>query len=150
MSYEICNSITVVGDTIKISHRPNNIHPFSYYTTPIRADRNGFQILLEWLDYGELNPVPSANRYKWASIMIELGELQGAARLNKFIELARSNEPKDKYILVNNGYYICKYKRQRVCFRTTQRERATEFSYYEAMYLLDKYSNQLFVMRKVS
>ncbi|MBQ7211105.1 MAG: hypothetical protein IJS19_00320 [Muribaculaceae bacterium] len=149
MSYLIAKSISITDQRISAIVRSNNVYPSIYSTATMSVDRDHLRFLMEDIDGGSIQPIPSANRYKWAAMKVELGPLTSEQRLNKFIELARAKEPEGKYILITpNGYYLKKNKRSADTL-TPVPEQATPLNYYEAMYLMGtKYKDYNFTMIK--
>ena len=111
MSYEIASSITIVGDKIKIKSHSNNVFPKYDHTSEFPANDEGFHTLLKCLDQCTIQPVPSANDYKWSGIMDEIEGLEGEERFAKFKELAMQSV-RDWYVVrLGNGWYIAKAPR---------------------------------------
>ena len=109
MSYEIATSITIVGDKIKIKSHSNNVFPKYDTTSEFPNSDEGFRALLECLDNGTIQPIPSANDYKWSGILDELDGLEGEERFAKFKELA-TQPTKGWYIIqFENGSYLAKH-----------------------------------------
>ena len=126
MSYEIARSISISKDTINIECRCNNLFPAHYVR--MSAPLN-FKVLLTDLDNGCLQPIESANRYKWSYIDHKLGDLKGEDRLKMFIELATAKEPKGKYVVWTDRGFLYKLTQRRVWFTFSQEHALTMGAY---------------------
>lgn len=108
MSYEIATSITFVGDKIKVKSHSNNVFPKYDTHWELPNNDDGIRQLLKLIDEGSVQPIPSANDYKWSGIEIELNDLTGEERFEKFKQLA--TQPTRGWYIVqfNTGSYLAK------------------------------------------
>lgn len=136
MSYTIAKSITVKNGRVTITGRCNNVWPSTYttYETIIDTDE-----LLRLLDDGVIQPIASANGYKWTWITQHgLKGLTGKQRSETFARLAEER-PKGKYVLrtkdgrylanIGHGYGLC-----------SERDAATKMGKYQAAHVAAMYS----------
>ena len=154
MSYEIAKSITLTKDKIVIVHTSNNVFPHHYYKTVWDATRENFKLLLKDLDSNGIQPIPSANNYKWWFISLEMGKMSfdsEDARLDHFIKMA-TERSKGRYIVCNTDTkkmleYQSRFTRR--AYPTYDEGRATRFGQYQARYLQVKYRNHFNAIRQV-
>lgn len=109
MSYEIATSITIVGDKIKVTSHSNNVFPKydTHWELPNTDD--GLRDLLRLIDEGSVQPIPSANDYKWSGIDCEISGLTGEERFETFKRLARQKTKGWYIIQFENGSYLAKH-----------------------------------------
>ena len=155
MSYAIAKSISISKGKITIVRASNNLFPRHYQKTMLDATRENFKWLLKHLDNGCIQPIDSANKYKWWFISLEMGKMSftdDEARLDHFIKCATKR---------NEGSYIVKhtlndmlmvYKQRyghRRVFPTYDPKEATRFNEYQARYMQIKYRNYFNAIEQV-
>lgn len=156
MSYEIAKSITIKNDKIVIDCASNNVFPKNWGKIEWGATRDDFRRLREYLDNGLLQPVDSANKYKWWFIDLEMGKMtfeNEEARLDYFISRAKSRS-NGKFVVYNTdtGMYM---NRGHCCGRMCVWPKydinsATQFNEYQARYLQIKYRNYFNAIKQVA
>lgn len=157
MGYEIAKSITVTRGKIIIVHASNNVFPHYYQKTEWDATRENFKLLLKDLDSNSVQPIPSANNYKWWFISLEMGKMSfdnEEARLDHFIKMATSRN-KGRYIVLNTETncmlkYEKRYMRGKAAYPTYKQEDASRFNECQARYLQIKYRNHFNAIEQVS
>ena len=139
MSYEIAKSISVRKDKTTMTCRSSNVWPAHYATATFPT--NHAELLREF-DSGCIQPTDSANGYKWWWVLSELDKsgLQGEERLNRFISLLESKEPKGKYIVDTERGFVHKFTPTR-WYRACIGALAKRYNYYHASYIASKLSN---------
>jgi len=151
MSYAIAKSISISKGKITIVRASNNLFPRHYQKTILDATRENFKWLLRHLDNGCVQPIRSANKYKWWFIAFEMRNMSftdDEARLDYFIKRATKR---------NDGSYIVKHTfndmmmvyRHGHVFPTYEREQATRFNEYQARYMQIKYRNHFNAIEQV-
>lgn len=140
MSYVIAKSISVRKDKTTMVSRSSNVWPADYYSSTFPT--NNAELLREF-DSGCIQPTDSANGYKWWWILSELDKsgLQGEERLNRFISLLESKEPKGKYIVDTERGFVHKYTPTRWWYSAGNGALAKRYNYYHACYIASKLSN---------
>ena len=155
MSYEIAKSISVSKGKITIVHASNNVFPRHYQKTVWDATRENFKLLLRDLDNGCVQPIHSANKYKWWFIAFEMRNMSfpdEETRLDHFIKCAtKRNE--GSYIVKHTFtdvmmVYSQKYGHRHV-YPTYEREQATRFNEYQARFMQTKYFNNFNAIEQV-
>lgn len=138
MSYEIAKSICIRKDKTTMTCRSNNVWPAHYATATFPT--NNAELLREF-DSGCIQPLDSANGYKWWWVLNELDKsgLQGEERLSRFIRLLESKEPKGKYIVDTARGYVQKCTKNRWWY-TSLHASAKQYNYYQACYIANKLS----------
>ena len=141
MSYEIASSITITGEKIKIKSHSNNVSPKHDTTTELQLNDENLRTLLRHMDDGIIQPVPSANNYKWSGIMLELEGLEGEERFSKFKELATmQGRAEESYgIRLPNGSWFCKSPVGDYA-ATMDKDKALKMPKVKAMHIIERYT----------
>lgn len=141
MSYEIASSITITREKIKIKSHSNNVWPRHDNTTELPLNDENLRTLLRYLDNGIIQPVPSANNYKWSGIMSELDGIEGEERFSRFKELATTQgRAEEAYgIRLPNGSWFCKSPVGGYA-ATTDREKALKMCKVKAEHIIERYT----------
>lgn len=151
MSYEIAKSISVSKGKITIVHASNNVFPRHYQKTVWDATRENFKLLLIDLDNGCVQPIRSANKYKWWFISFEMRNMSfpdEETRLDYFIKCAtKRNE--GSYIVKHTFNDVMMVYSHRHVYPTYEREQATRFNEYQARFMQTKYFNNFNAIEQV-
>lgn len=143
MSYEIATSITLTKEKIRIKSHSNNVFPKHDTTTELSLNDENLRTLLRHLDDGIIQPVPSANNYKWSGIMImlELEGIEGKDRFSRFKELATSNGGAEETygIRLPNGSWFCKSPVGGYA-ATMDKDKALKMPKVKAMHVMKRYT----------
>lgn len=141
MSYEIASSITITREKIRIKSHSNNVWPRHDNTTELPLNDENLRTLLRYLDNGIIQPVPSANNYKWSGIMSELDGIEGEERFSRFKGLATTQgRAEETYgIRLPNGSWFCKSPVGGYA-ATTDREKALKMCKVKAMHIIKRYT----------
>ena len=141
MSYEIASSITITKEKIRIKSHSNNVWPRHDNTTELPLNDENLRTLLRYLDDGSIQPVPSANNYKWSGIMYELEGIEGEERFSRFKELATTQgRSEENYgIRLPNGSWFCKAQVGGYA-ATMDREKALKVCKVKAMHIIKRYT----------
>lgn len=141
MSYEIASSITITREKIKIKSHSNNVWPRHDNTTELPLNDENLRTLLRYLDDGIIQPMPSANNYKWSGIMSELEGIEGEERFSRFKELATTQgRGEENYgIRLPNGSWFCKSPVGGYA-ATTDREKALKMCKVKAEHIIERYT----------
>ena len=93
------------------------------------------------MDNGIIQPVPSANNYKWSGIMSELEGLVGEERFSRFKELATTQgRAEETYgIRLPNGSWFCKSPVGGYA-ATTDKEKALKMCKVKAEHIIERYT----------
>ena len=128
MSHEIAKSITLKGDSIRIVSRSSNVWPANYTTVEVPA---GLDVLYREMKEGLIQPIDSANDYKWAYIDMVLNWNEGSdeERLARFKELVNSRQPEGRYAIRTSRGYVYKVNSSRVWFSHSL---PAKYGFYEA------------------
>lgn len=148
MATEIARSIRVLkkGD-ITIDSYDKNVFPKEYRKSKIEnKDGKALETLLQRLDDCSLQPLDSADNYKWWGIMRILNELKlkDTKRLERFKELATEDCTTKEYIVVLNlmtakqGIVYGKIDHNKLVF-TRDKDNATLLPKYTAQYKAQGY-----------
>ena len=156
MSYAIAKSISISKGKITIVRADNNVFPRHYQKTMLDATRENFKWLLKHLDNGCVQPIDSANKYKWWFISLEMGKMSftdDETRLDHFIKCATSRN-KGSYIVCNTETGIKmrirpQWNGRRAVFSTYDPKEATRFNEYQARYMQIKYRNHFNAIEQV-
>lgn len=141
MSYEIASSITITREKIKIKSHSNNVWPRHDNTTELPLNDENLRTLLRYLDDGIIQPMPSANNYKWSGIMSELEGIEGEERFSRFKELATTQgRAEEAYgIRLPNGSWFCKSPVGGYA-ATTDKEKALKMCKVKAEHIIERYT----------
>lgn len=141
MSYEIATSITLTKEKIRIKSHSNNVWPRHDSTTELSLNDENLRTLLRYLDDGCIQPVPSANNYKWSGIMLELEGIEGEDRFSKFKELATTQgRTEESYgIRLPNGSWFCKSPVGGYA-ATMDKDKALKMPKVKAMHVIGRYT----------
>lgn len=141
MSYEIATSITLTKEKIRIKSHSNNVSPKYDTTTELPLNEDSLRTLLRYLDDGSVQPIPSANNYKWSGIMLELEGIEGEERFSRFKELATTQgRAEEAYgIRLPNGSWFCKSPVSGYA-ATMDREKALKMPKVKAMHVIERYT----------
>lgn len=141
MSYEIASSITITGEKIRIKSHSNNVWPRNDNTTELPLNDESLRTLLRYMDDGSIQPVPSANNYKWSGIILELEGLAGEERFSRFKELATTQGGAEEAygIRLPNGSWFCKSPVGGYT-ATMDREKALKVCKVKAMHIIKRYT----------
>ena len=138
MSYEIAKSLSVGKKMTTMVSRSNNVWPAHYIKSTF--PNNNAELLREF-DSGCIQPLDSANGYKWWYIMEVLHKsgLEGEERLKRFEELIAEKEPSGKFCVKTDKGYVEKFVRSR-WFRTYIADRVKQYNFYQANYIASRLS----------
>ena len=141
MSYEIASSITITREKIRIKSHSNNVWPRHDNTTELPLNDENLRTLLRYMDNGIIQPVPSANNYKWSGIMSELNGFEGEDRFSRFKELAaKQGRTEETYgIRLPNGSWFCKSPVGGYA-ATTDKEKALKMCKVKAEHIIERYT----------
>lgn len=141
MSHEIASSITITREKIKIKSHSNNVWPRHDNTTELPLNDENLRTLLRYMDNGIIQPVPSANNYKWSGIMSELEGIEGEERFLRFKELATTQgRAEEAYgIRLPNGSWFCKSPVGGYA-ATTDKEKALKMCKVKAEHIIERYT----------
>lgn len=145
---EVARSIRILkkGD-ITIDSYDKSVFPKEYKKTKIEnKDGKALETLLHKLDDCSLQPLDSADNYKWWGIMKTLNELKlsETKRLERFKALVNEDCVTKEYIVVLNlmtarqGIVYGKIDHNKLVF-TRDKENATPLPKYTAMYKAQSY-----------
>lgn len=145
---EVARSIKILknGD-ISIDSYDKNVFPKEYKKTKIEnRNRNALYKLLQRLDDFSLQPLDSADNYKWWGILKTLNDakLKDEQRLERFKELAVEDCTNKEYIVVLNlmtakqGIVYGKIDHNKLVF-TRDKDNATPMTKYTAKYKAQSY-----------
>lgn len=145
MSYEIARSISRKGSNIVITSASNNVFPRKYYHSTFPFNESTLKELAKNIVDGVIQPIQSANNYRWcgiAEVLENTPEEQWAnVILERFYPLA---EAKCKYIVgvlpmgATNGIEKYVTKRGKSFMATLNQEDATPMPYYLAKWFCEK------------
>jgi len=145
---EVARSIKILknGD-ISIDSYDKNVFPKEYKKTKIEnRNRNALYKLLQRLDDFSLQPLDSADNYKWWGILKTLNDakLKDEQRLERFKQLAVEDCTNKEYIVVLNlmtakqGIVYGKIDHNKLVF-TRDKDNATPMTKYTAKYKAQSY-----------
>ena len=154
MSYEIARSIAKKGNTINISSASNNVFPRTYYHSSFPLNESTLKQLARYFVDGVIQPIPSANNYRWCGISDILEKTPEDKWAEVILErLTPSPEKKGKYYVgvlpigATNGIEKYIVKRGKTFMATLNVKDATPMPYYQAVWFVEKnkhYSPRMF------